>query len=97
MSVKTVDFAEAQAHLAELLAFITAGNEVVIARKNLPVARLLPPTPLKKRVAGLHKGSIETAADFDAPLPDDFWLGKKLSENLHRLFLPRLGDLAVGL
>lgn len=25
---------------------------------------------------GLHEGAWEVADDFDAPLPDEFWLGK---------------------
>jgi antitoxin (DNA-binding transcriptional repressor) of toxin-antitoxin stability system len=33
----------------------------------------LPATSLAPRVPGLHKVAIEVAADFDAPLPDDFW------------------------
>ena len=28
------------------------------------------------RVAGLHAGAWEVAPDFDAPLPDEFWLGR---------------------
>jgi hypothetical protein len=27
------------------------------------------------RRAGLHAGAWEVAEDFDAPLPDEFWLG----------------------
>jgi len=27
------------------------------------------------RVLGLHPGSIWTSDDFNAPLPDEFWLG----------------------
>lgn len=30
----------------------------------------------KPRVFGLHAGMWEVAPDFDAPLPDEFWLGK---------------------
>ena len=30
----------------------------------------------KKRVLGLHAGSMRMSDDFDAPLPDEFWLGK---------------------
>ena len=30
----------------------------------------------KKRVLGLHPGSMRMSDDFDAPLPDEFWLGK---------------------
>ena len=29
------------------------------------------------RVPGLHKGSYFMADDFDAPLPDAFWLGEE--------------------
>ncbi len=29
------------------------------------------------RSAGLHAGAWEVAADFDAPLPDEFWLGRE--------------------
>jgi hypothetical protein len=28
------------------------------------------------RFAGLHPGAWEVAPDFDAPLPDEFWLGR---------------------
>ena len=33
------------------------------------------PFPVERRVAGLGKGSVRMAEDFDAPLPDVFWLG----------------------
>jgi hypothetical protein len=29
----------------------------------------------RTRVAGLHEGQGRIGEDFDAPLPDDFWLG----------------------
>lgn len=29
----------------------------------------------RERVAGLHPGAIVMSPDFDAPLPDEFWLG----------------------
>ena len=35
------------------------------------------PFPVKKRVAGLGKGTIEMASDFDDPLPDSFWLDEE--------------------
>ena len=34
------------------------------------------PFPVEKRVAGLGKGTIKMAPDFDDPLPDSFWLGE---------------------
>jgi hypothetical protein len=30
----------------------------------------------KERVAGLHVGAMVTAQDFDAPIADEFWMGK---------------------
>ncbi len=35
------------------------------------------PFTVRKRVAGLGKGTIRMAPDFDDPLPDSFWLGEK--------------------
>ena len=31
----------------------------------------------KERVLGLHPGAIKTTKDFDAPLPESFWLGEE--------------------
>ena len=31
----------------------------------------------QERVLGLHLGAIETTEDFDAPLPESFWLGEE--------------------
>ncbi len=30
---------------------------------------------MQQRIPGLHRGAIEIADDFDAPLPDEFWAG----------------------
>ena len=30
-----------------------------------------------KRILGLHRGKIWMSDDFDAPLPDEFWLGEE--------------------
>ena len=36
----------------------------------------LPVSPAgRTRIAGLHTGVWEVASDFDAPLPEKFWLG----------------------
>jgi hypothetical protein len=54
------------------------------------------------RRAGLHTGAWEVAQDFDAPLPDEFWLGRDASSSssirthsfggtaTNRTYLPRL-------
>jgi len=76
MSTRTVNIHEAKTHLSELLALALAGEEVVIAKANKPIARLVPiEVPRQKRVFGLHRGEFSISDDFDAPLPDAFWLG----------------------
>jgi antitoxin (DNA-binding transcriptional repressor) of toxin-antitoxin stability system len=34
-------------------------------------------TVSRQRTPGLHQGSIQTSEDFDAPLPEDFWIGQQ--------------------
>lgn len=75
----TVDILDAQTRLSSLLKLARAGNEIIIAEKSRPVARLVSLDPVpdsgKARVAGLHQGAASVSADFDGPLPDEFWLG----------------------
>lgn len=75
MSTTTVDVRELPTRLAEVLSLASAGNEVVVTDNQIPVARLVPLTADKARILGLHAGAITTTKDFDAPLPDDFWVG----------------------
>jgi prevent-host-death family protein len=74
--MKTVNIHEAKTNLSALIAAAEAGEEVVIARANKPVVKLVAvkPKPVQ-RIPGLHKGEFYMADDFDAPLPDEFWLG----------------------
>ena len=73
---RTVDIAEAQDHLEELVCSVLNGIEIVIAKNREPIARLVAVAPRAiKRTPGLGKGDAWIAGDFDAPLPDDFWTG----------------------
>ena len=77
MPAKTVDVHEAQVRLDELLSMVSKGEEIVLAKNNIPLARLTPiVSPTTPRVAGLHAGAIWASEDFDEPLPDAFWTGK---------------------
>lgn len=77
MLTQTVDVGEVESQFTELLQLINKGTEVILTRKNVPVARLVPIEPIKKqRIPGLHAGAIWTSDDFDDPLPDEFWLGE---------------------
>jgi antitoxin (DNA-binding transcriptional repressor) of toxin-antitoxin stability system len=79
VSTKIVDINEARGQLPELIDLVQAGNEVIIAIDAQPLARLMPMNGIgqKKRIAGLNRGQIWMSEDFDAPLPDEFWLGEE--------------------
>ncbi|ABQ26635.1 type II toxin-antitoxin system Phd/YefM family antitoxin [Geotalea uraniireducens] len=63
---------EAKTNLSRLLDEIQEGEEVVIARGNKPMARLVPYSAKRPvRRPGYLKGKIRVADDFDSPLPDD--------------------------
>jgi prevent-host-death family protein len=63
---------EAKTNLSRLLDEVQDGEEVVIARGNKPMARLVPYSAKSTaRSPGYLKGKIRVADDFDAPLPDD--------------------------
>ncbi len=74
MLTKTVEVREAQVRLDELLSWVKAGAEVILTKDETHIARLVPvdfsTTP---RLPGLHAGDIWMSADFDAPLPEEFW------------------------
>ena len=67
-----VNIAEAKARLSELIERVEAGETVVLARRNQPVAELKPTrkVPSTPRPFGLCRGEFEVPDDFDAPLPD---------------------------
>jgi antitoxin (DNA-binding transcriptional repressor) of toxin-antitoxin stability system len=73
----TMDIRELPSRLAEALALAAAGGEVILTDGPTPRARIVPceGAAASPRVAGLHAGAIQPAADFDDPLPDDFWAG----------------------
>jgi prevent-host-death family protein len=68
-----VNIHEAKTHLSRLLQRVANGEEVTIARAGVPVARLVPVEPAKKKIRplGMDRGRVWVADDFDAPLPDD--------------------------
>ena len=64
--------AEAKARFSELVQKAVSGEEVVIARDNHPLLRLVPLTvPGQKRTPGSAKGRVWMAPKFDKT-PDDF-------------------------
>ncbi len=70
MNTQIVTVEDAQARLVELLNLAQAGNEIIIAQGDQPVARLvaIAESKPKRRIAGLDRGKIWMSDDFDAPL-----------------------------
>ena len=67
----TINIHEAKAQLSSLIARAEAGEEIIIARANKPVVRLVPVAPANsQRRLGEAKGLVRMAADFDE-LPDE--------------------------
>jgi len=69
---KAINTHEAKTHLSRLLKRVALGEEIIIAVRGKPAARLVP---LKAedtgRKFGTLKGLIEMSEDFDKPLPDE--------------------------
>ena len=69
--MKQVNIHEAKTHLSSLIEDAEHGEEIVIARHNRPVARLVPFSRTSAaRKPGSMRGQIRMSDDFDAPLPE---------------------------
>ena len=67
-----VNIHDAKTRLSSLIARAEAGEEIVIARANKPVVRLVPVQATEmQRQLGEAKGMVEILPDFDE-LPEDF-------------------------
>jgi len=67
-----VNIHEAKTHLSKLIQEAITGEDVIIAKGNKPVVRLVAlPNQKLQRQLGTAKGKIVMTDDFDEPL-DDF-------------------------
>jgi len=58
---------EAKTNFSKLIGLVEAGEEVVVQRGDIPVAKIVPyETSGHARKAGALKGRIEIAEDFDS-------------------------------
>jgi prevent-host-death family protein len=68
----SVNVHDAKTRFSELLKRVEGGEEILIARAGLPVAKLVPLRErTEPRQPGGWEGQVWIAPDFDAPLPDD--------------------------
>lgn len=65
-----VNVHRAKTELSRLLEAVEAGEDVVIARAGVPVARLVPVRADARR-PGRLSGVVRMHEDFDAPLPGE--------------------------
>lgn len=76
---KTVNVAEFKDRFSELLALVEQGGEVIVCRRNVPLARVEPirkPTPRKAQhsVVGCMKGTVRIHGDLTEPcVPETDW------------------------
>jgi prevent-host-death family protein len=59
-----INVSEAKAKLSKLVEMACNGEEVIIAKNNIPLVKVVPYNPISKRKLGLLKGQIK--------IPDDF-------------------------
>ncbi|MEA2164936.1 MAG: hypothetical protein QOK37_3063 [Thermoanaerobaculia bacterium] len=70
-----VNIGEAKVQFLRLLAKVEEGEEVIIARRGKPVAKIvaIKKKPAKNRVLGQDRGDVVIADDFDAPVDPETW------------------------
>lgn len=69
--MKTVNIHYAKTHLSRLIKQVIEGEEIVIARANQPVVKLvLLDSARPQRRLGTAKGLFDVSPDFDEPLAD---------------------------
>lgn len=79
--MNTVNIHQAKTHLSQLLSRVKLGEEIVIANRGVPVAKLVPiilPTDCtnankldRRSSMGIDRGLFQVPADFNACLPAD--------------------------
>jgi prevent-host-death family protein len=67
----TVTIHAAKTNLSQLLARVEAGEEIILARGKIPIARLAPLQPPEtKRKFGAMRGVVSVGAEFFEPLSE---------------------------
>jgi antitoxin (DNA-binding transcriptional repressor) of toxin-antitoxin stability system len=83
INMRTVTLEEAQGHLDELATLVEQGEEVELIRPGKPTLKIVMDKSnrvAKPRTFGQYAGQpYSMSEDFDAPLPDAFWLGEERS------------------
>jgi prevent-host-death family protein len=71
MMAEPISIHAAKTHLSRLIARAEAGEEIVIARGNKPVVKLVSIAPKPKRVFGSMRGQFTVGPEFLAPMSEE--------------------------
>jgi prevent-host-death family protein len=69
--MKQVNIRQAKTRLSKLFRRVAAGEEVVITKRGVPVARLVAFAGNREAALGAYGDAIKIADDFDGLLPDE--------------------------
>lgn len=69
--MKYIGLNEARTHFSRIMRRVAAGEEIVIARRGIPVARLVPMAPSDRRQLGIDEGRYTVPDDFNHPITED--------------------------
>jgi prevent-host-death family protein len=70
MYVQTFNIHEAKAQFSRILRQVEQGEEVLIARGGVVIARIIPERAARGFQIGRDAGKGKIGEDFDAPLPE---------------------------
>ncbi|MEH3054367.1 MAG: type II toxin-antitoxin system Phd/YefM family antitoxin [Patulibacter minatonensis] len=68
--MRVVKVHEAKTQFSKLLAEVEQGEEIIVQRGDVPVAKLVPIPPVAERKLGAYTGQIWMADDFDELGPE---------------------------
>ena len=72
MVMLLVNIHDAKTHLSEYLNRLETEQEIVLCKRNVPVAVIRPVAkPAGRRVIGLEKGRLQVPDSFNDPLPEE--------------------------
>ncbi len=75
-SMETVNIHEAKTNLSRLLSRVELGEEIVIANRGIPVAKLVPlhqPSKSRRQSLGRDQGKFLVPENFNDPLPANIY------------------------
>ncbi len=69
--MKYVSVNDTKNHISRLLRRVAAGEEIIIARRGTPIAKLVSLPPSERRQVGLDVGRYTVPDDFNQPTDED--------------------------